>query len=108
MTNPLAGKPLRYLIGADDPGHGADDVITEVPYDHGIVLRGISVGYCNLFDENNTGAYGPYLSDSDTAGSGRPWAMGVAQHAMGLRNLGVTFSRHGEYGSSEDLMRPQS
>ena len=66
-TNPLAGKPLRYLIGSDDPGEGSEDVITEVPYGHPPVKRGISIGYCNLFDEKNTGRYGPYLRDSDTA-----------------------------------------
>jgi len=27
----------------------------------------VSVGYCNLFDEKNTGRYGPYLFNSDTA-----------------------------------------
>ena len=31
------------------------------------VKRGISIAYCNLFDENNTGKYGPYLHTSDTA-----------------------------------------
>lgn len=221
--NPLAGKPLRYLIGADDPGHGADDVITEVPYGNPIVIRGISIGYCNLFDEENTGTHGPYLSDSDTAkeydegqidprgkgwidnlaeqfmkrrhqgfeyieldnpdaysikdvigaidlaaqyglrviaknpgllergglqyighpsvygiiiekgaggvasmqalrvqvgksdlpiwfvafGSGRSWAMGVAHAAVGFHNIGVTYSQYGEYGSSEDILKPQ-
>ncbi len=65
--NPLAGKPLHYLIGADDPGQGADDVVTEVPYGNPRVKHGISIGYCNLFDEENTGAFGPYLHSSDTA-----------------------------------------
>ena len=221
--NPLAGKPLRYLIGADDPGQGADDVVTEVPYGNPRVRHGISIGYCNLFDEENTGAFGPYLHSSDTAeeydegqidprgkgwtrnltmqfdqrkhqgfeyieldnpdayrihdvigaielaatfglkviaknpllmgyddampyashpnvygciverdagapksmdllrretgkpdlpiwfvsfGDGRPWAISIAQRAMGMRNIGITFSKHGEYESSEDILRP--
>src|SRR5262249_42052403 len=29
--------------------------------------RGIAIKYVNLFDEKNTGAYGPYLTTSDTA-----------------------------------------
>lgn len=66
-ANPLAGKKLRYLIGADNPGEGHPDEITEVPYGWPLVWNGISIGYCNLFDENNTGQYGPYLKTSDTA-----------------------------------------
>ena len=31
------------------------------------VKHGISIAYCNLFDENKTGKYGPYLNSSDTA-----------------------------------------
>jgi hypothetical protein len=66
--NPLAGKPLRYLIGTDDPGPGQDGEIIEVGYDvTAPPARGIGIAYCNLFDERNTGAYGPYLSLSDTA-----------------------------------------
>lgn len=225
--NPLAGKPLRYLIGADADSvgvrAGADDAVTEVPYDAEIPARaGLSVAYCNLFDEENTGDYGPYLNNSDTAeeynegqidprgpgwaknlneqfalrkqqgfeyieldnpdaydikdvigaidlaaqyglkviaknpgllergglqyvmhpnvygiivekgagsptsmqelrvqankpdlptwfvafGSGRSWAMSIAHKAMGMRNLGITYSRFGEYGSSEDILKP--
>ena len=63
----LGGKPLRYLIGASSAGPGRDDTVTEVPYDGKPVKRGISIGYCNLFDETNSGAYGPYLHSSDTA-----------------------------------------
>lgn len=65
--NPLAGKPLRYLIGADSAGPGHDGEITVVPYGDPPVRHGISIGYCNLFDEENTGRYKPYLHDSDTA-----------------------------------------
>lgn len=67
-TNPLEGKPLRYLIGTDIPGLGREGEITEVSYSAiKPTARGISVKYCNLFDEENTGRYGPYLHTSDTA-----------------------------------------
>lgn len=58
----LLNKPLRYLIGIDNPGT-LPGYITEVSYDstHG------DIGYCNLFDEKNSGEYGPYKHDSDTA-----------------------------------------
>lgn len=66
--SPLADKPLRYLIGTDVYGPGRDDEVTEVSYTaEEPVRRGISVKYCNLFDEENTGEYGPYLNESDTA-----------------------------------------
>jgi hypothetical protein len=63
----LAGKPLRYLIGGSSgPGH--DDEVTMVSYStNSPVKHGISIAYCNLFDENNSGKYGPYLHNSDTA-----------------------------------------
>ena len=67
-NNELEGKRLRYLIGTDTPGIGAADLVTEVSYDNTKpVPNGISIKYCNLFDEKNTGEYGPYLHDSDTA-----------------------------------------
>jgi hypothetical protein len=68
-VNPLAGKPLRYLIGADNDGRwpGHPDEIVEVPYDAEPAVLGLSIGYCNLFDEKNTGKLGPYLHTSGTA-----------------------------------------
>jgi hypothetical protein len=67
-VNPLAGKPLRYLIGTDSPGPGRDDEVTVVSYDTTRPAKyGISIAYGNLFDERNTGRYGPYLLTSDTA-----------------------------------------
>jgi hypothetical protein len=64
----LEGKPLRYLIGTEASGPGRDDVVTEVSYDTDQpAIHGISIAYCNLFDEHNTGHYGPYLHSSDTA-----------------------------------------
>ena len=63
----LAGKPLRYLSGTGAAGAGRDDEVTEVAYSAAPVKRGISIAYCNLFDEHNTRRYGPYLRTSDTA-----------------------------------------
>jgi hypothetical protein len=64
----LRGKPLRYLIGTDRSGGGRDGEVTVVSYSTSEpARRGVSVAYCNLFDENNTGKYGPYLHTSDTA-----------------------------------------
>lgn len=67
MKNILEGRPLRYLIGAESAGSGRDGEITVVPYGEPPVRHGISVGYCNSFDEHNTGDYAPYLKSSDTA-----------------------------------------
>lgn len=65
--NQLEGMPLSYLIGADEPIQGKDDRAIVVPYGASKARHGISIGYCNLFDELNTGDYGPYLHTSDTA-----------------------------------------
>ena len=67
MSNPLAGKPLRYLIGADGPVRGAANEIVEAPYGDEAHGDCVKIGYCNLFDEEMTGDYGPYLFTSDTA-----------------------------------------
>jgi hypothetical protein len=75
MTNPLAGKKFRYMIGTDNPGKGNAAEITEVGYDcEKPVAAGISVAYCNLFNEKYSEQsrkereeYGPYLKSSDTA-----------------------------------------
>jgi hypothetical protein len=65
---PLDGKPLRYLIGAGGDAEGHPDEITEVGYRAKRPPRhGIGIKYGNLFDEHNTGEYGPYLHSSDTA-----------------------------------------
>jgi hypothetical protein len=67
-ASPLAGKPLRYLIGADSAGRGGDSEVTMVSYSASQPApRGVSIAYCNLFDERNTGHYGPYLHTSGTA-----------------------------------------
>lgn len=57
----LEGQPLRYLIGTDNPK--ATDGIVLCSYDSKVG----TIAYCNLFDEHNTGKYGPYLYTSDTA-----------------------------------------
>lgn len=66
MDNPLAGKPLRYVIGKDSDD-GKPGYVTEVGYDAVSLMFGIGIKYVNLFDEKNTGKFGPYLHDSDTA-----------------------------------------
>ncbi len=67
-TNALEGKPLRYLIGTEASWPGREDEVTVVSYSTAQpARRGISIAYCNLFDEHNTGRYGPYLNTSDTA-----------------------------------------
>ena len=54
-ANVLTGKPLRYLIGASSSGSGHDDEVTVVSYTAAApVKRGVSIAYCNLFDENNS------------------------------------------------------
>jgi len=67
-NNPLSNKSLRYLIGASSAGQGDDEGVTVVSYDVSRpVARGMSIAYCNLFDETNSGLYGPYLDSSATA-----------------------------------------
>jgi len=69
----LEGKPLRYLIGADDSEEGKDDEVIELSFDADAPpKRGIGIKYCNLLDENydadkKTGKYGPYATASDVA-----------------------------------------
>jgi hypothetical protein len=67
-ANPLEGKVLRYLIGTDKPGAGSQDKVIGVAYSvERPPTKGLAIAYCNLFDEENTGKYGPYLHTSDTA-----------------------------------------
>jgi hypothetical protein len=67
-ANPLEGKLLRYLIGTEGPVSGSHDTVIEVAYDVGRPpAKGLAIAYCNLFDEENTGKYAPYLHTSDTA-----------------------------------------
>lgn len=68
----LDGMPLRYLIGADDDDEGNkghQGEVTEVNYDvTAEPAHGFAIKYGNLFDEKNSGDYGPYLEPGDTAG----------------------------------------
>lgn len=64
----LGGMQIEYLIGNDKTQLGKPNRLTVVGYDVDIAPKfGIGVGYVNLFDEHNTGKYGPYLHSSDTA-----------------------------------------
>lgn len=66
--NDLAGKRLRYLIGADEDAiKGEPGAITMVPYGAPRVLEGTSAGYCNAFDQEGNRAYPPYRGRTDTA-----------------------------------------
>jgi hypothetical protein len=97
-VNPLAGKPLRYLIGADSAGRGGDGEVTMVSYSATQpAQRGVSVAYCNLFDERNTGRYGPYLHTSGTA---KQYNEGqIDPHGPGWeRNLREQFERRKKQG----------
>lgn len=96
-SNPLSGLRLNYLIGTDAPGDGADGVLTEVGYTAGgPVQHGVSAKYANLFDEQNTGRYGPYLHESDTAKQysegqidprGPGWQLNLDQQFVRARSL---------------------
>jgi hypothetical protein len=69
----LEGKALHYLIGADDPGKGVENIVTEVGFNaEHPVAKGISIKYVNLLDEEydadaGTGNFPPYLPISGTA-----------------------------------------
>src|SRR6476659_5255542 len=98
VINPLEGKPLRNLIGIDFSGRSDEGEITEVSYNTTKPTAcGISVQYCNLFDEENTGRYGPYLHTSDTAaqyGEGQ-----IDPHGPGWeKNLREQFERRSKQG----------
>lgn len=110
MINPLDGKRLRYLIGADadggifiDPG-----AVVVLPYDFKkSVQHPLAVGYCNLFDqrdsydkESNTGDYGPYLPQTDTAEDydegvidprGRGWGENLAEQFKQRKRQGFQY-----------------
>lgn len=60
-------KRLKYLIGTDAVPVMKNDQVLEVSYDTYDRPFGLVIKYCNLFDEKNTGEYGPYLHTSDTA-----------------------------------------
>ena len=97
----LEGKPLRYLIGTEASGPGGDDAVTEVSYDTAQPARhGVSIAYCNLFDEHNTGHYGPYLHSSDTAAEynegqidprGPGWEKNLREQFERRRNQGFEY-----------------
>lgn len=88
--------PLQYLIGADNPV-GRNGYATVVPYDSGPVTRGVSVAYCNMLDETNSGRYPPYLKPSGTA---KEYKEGLIDpHGPGfMRNLQDQFRRRKQQG----------
>ncbi len=75
--NPLAGKPIRYKIGTDNPGPGRLGEILEVSYDiEAPPPVGLAIAYGNLRREDGEpSAYGPYLPHDelwDEYPEGRP------------------------------------
>jgi hypothetical protein len=67
--NPLAGVPLRCLIGGDGAGEGKDGELIMASYDATVApRRGYSAKYLNLYREDGEPpAYGPYLPRTTTA-----------------------------------------
>lgn len=63
-SNSLAGKPLRYFIGADH-AVAVPGAVVEAPY--GAAPPPGGIWYCNLYDQTKTGSYGPYLPDTETS-----------------------------------------
>lgn len=71
--NPLYGKPLVYLIGAER-AHAVPGSVVECSYTSDVIGAGDKIAYGNLFNEVYSDqtpaqrlALGPYLHDSDTA-----------------------------------------
>jgi hypothetical protein len=94
----LAGKPLRYLIGGDDSDEGRDGEVIELSFDaEAPPDRGIGIKYCNLFDEENSGDYGPYLKGTDVS---KDYDEGqIDPHGPGWqKNLNDQFSRAKKQG----------
>lgn len=71
VKSPLAGKRLRYLIGADEKTilNGlSPDAATVLPYDwEGPFLPPFPIGYCNLYWQEGAPDCAPYLENTDTA-----------------------------------------
>lgn len=68
--NPLAGRSMRYLIGADaDKVTIQPESITVLPYDYEKPIRNpdYAAGYCNLFWQKDAPDAAPYLKSTDTA-----------------------------------------
>lgn len=65
--NIFDGQRLKYLIGSNGVPTQHKGYVVEVPYDCYDRPVGLSIKYCNLFDEKNTGKYGPYMHSSSTA-----------------------------------------
>lgn len=98
--DPKMFKPLRYLIGASYEMNGIDGQIVELDYDSNYKIPlGDTWGYGNFFDEKNSGRYGPYLHDSDTADEynegqidphGRGWLHNIDDQIKRRLQAGIT------------------
>lgn len=100
----LEGKQLRYLIGGFVYDFTQPNDIVEVGYDsagiHPPHSYNPTIAYCNLFDEHNTGQYGPYLHNSDTAAeynegqidpNGLGWHLNLSDQFKRRKAQGFTF-----------------
>lgn len=111
--NALAGKPLRYLIGADGSVACESNAVFEAPYGEKVVGECSKIAYGNLFDELNTGGYGPYLHSSDTAAQygegqidprGAGWRKNIAEQIARAKTYGFTiieFDNPDAYGLAD-------
>lgn len=105
-TEALAGRRVRYLIGATGdkiilPDQPDATVVLPYDYEHPVHLDACAaIGYINLFDEFGTGNLGPYRTDTETAqrygervieqyGSG--WDKNLRRQFEKWRRLGVAF-----------------
>jgi hypothetical protein len=85
--SPIAGMPLRYLLGANEPIIGERYCVVMVPYRAGPARYGLTAGYCNGLDETdaydadaNTGPFAPYRRPTPTA---RDYGEGVPDQSGG-------------------------
>lgn len=66
--NPLAGKPLRYLIGAGNDFYVPELAVCVLPYDYDKLVRStLAIGYCNLYWQEGAPDCAPYLRGNDTS-----------------------------------------
>lgn len=94
QPSPIAGMPLRYLIGASHAAlAGEVGCVTMVPWLAPRAKLGLTAGYVNAFDEStlydpesNEGMFGPYRAPTQTA---REYGEGVPdqEHAGYTRNI---------------------
>lgn len=101
FKNPLAGKRMRYLIGAGNDFYVPELAVCVLPYDYDKPVRSpIAVGYCNLYWQKGAPDCGPYLDNTDTAEeygervidpAGSGFSKNITWQFDRWRKLGVTY-----------------